>query len=109
MPKINYSGSQAAFSFDGVQIGKGQTIDVSVADLKRISKGKAFSALLESGDITIGEEAKQKSSAGGKGSNENKLDDALANVKAELTEMGITFADDEAIEQLQAKLVQAKE
>ncbi len=34
---------------------------------------------------------------------------ALAAVKAELTELEVTFSDDETLEQLQAKLAQAKE
>ncbi len=33
----------------------------------------------------------------------------LAAVKAELTELEVTFSDDETLEQLQAKLAQAKE
>ncbi len=36
-------------------------------------------------------------------------EDALAAVKAELTELEVTFSDDETLEQLQAKLAQAKE
>lgn len=55
---------------------------------------------------------------GGKGGKQNDAageqqkptdEDALAAVKAELTALEVTFSDDETLEQLQAKLAQAKE
>ncbi|MDV7473467.1 hypothetical protein R4579_18120 [Acinetobacter baumannii] len=125
MPKITYSGSQAAFSFDGVQVGQGQTVQVSAADLTRISKGKAFKSLVEKGELEIQEiaedEPKAAGKTGGRGVKGGKQNDAagdaakaaeeaaLATVKAELTELEVTFSDDETLEQLQAKLAQAKE
>ncbi|AYY53204.1 hypothetical protein ABLT91_10735 [Acinetobacter pittii] len=125
MPKITYSGSQAAFSFDGIQVGQGQTVQVSAADLTRISKGKAFKSLVEKGELEVQEIPDEEPKAGGKtggrggkGGKQNDAageqqkptdEDALAAVKAELTELEVTFSDDETLEQLQAKLAQAKE
>lgn len=125
MPKITYSGSQAAFSFDGIQVGKGQTVEVSAEDFTRISKGKAFKSLVEKGDLEIQEipddEPKATGKTGGRGGKGGKSNDAageqqkaadeaaLAAVKAELTKLEVTFSDDETLEQLQAKLDQAKE
>ncbi|MFW1880497.1 hypothetical protein [Acinetobacter baumannii] len=125
MPKITYSGSQAAFSFDGIQVGQGQTVQVSAADLTRISKGKAFKSLVEKGELEVQEISDEEPKAGGKtggrgskGGKQNDAageqqkptdEDALAAVKAELTALEVTFSDDETLEQLQAKLAQAKE
>ncbi|MDO7494805.1 hypothetical protein Q5X77_13465 [Acinetobacter baumannii] len=125
MPKITYSGSQAAFSFDGIQVGQGQTVQISAADLTRISKGKAFKSLVEKGELEVqeipDEEPKTGGKTGGRGGKGGKQNDAagdaakaaeeaaLATVKAELTELEVTFSDDETLEQLQAKLAQAKE
>lgn len=125
MPKITYSGSQAAFSFDGIQVGQGQTVQVSAADLTRISKGKAFKSLVEKGELEVQEiaenEPKTAGKTGGRGGKGGKQNDAageqqkptdeaaLAAVKAELTELEVTFSEDETLEQLQAKLAQAKE
>ena len=123
MPKITYSGSQAAFSFDGIQVGKGQTVEVSAEDFTRISKGKAFKSLVEKGDLEIQEipDDEPKGKTGGRGGKGGKSIDAagdqqkaadeaaLAAVKAELTNLEVTFSDDETLEQLQAKLEQAKE
>lgn len=125
MPKITYSGSQAAFSFDGIQVGKGQTVEVSTSDLTRISKGKAFKSLVEKGELEVqespDEEPKATGKTGGRGGKGGKQNDAagdaakaaeeaaLAAVKAELAALEVTFSEDETLEQLQAKLAQAKE
>ncbi|MDP7807317.1 hypothetical protein [Acinetobacter baumannii] len=125
MPKITYSGSQAAFSFDGIQVGQGQTVQVSASDLTRIAKGKAFKSLVEKGELEVqeipDEEPKAGGKTGGRGGKGGKQNDAagdqqkttdeaaLAAVKAELTALEVTFSDDETLEQLQAKLAQAKE
>ncbi|MDI9752827.1 hypothetical protein QM274_11580 [Acinetobacter baumannii] len=125
MPKITYSGSQAAFSFDGIQVGQGQTVQVSASDLTRISKGKAFKSLVEKGELEVQEIPDDEPKAtgktggrGGKGGKQNDAageqqkptdEDALAAVKAELTALEVTFSDDETLDQLQAKLAQAKE
>ncbi|MGQ1137842.1 hypothetical protein ACT43S_03860 [Acinetobacter baumannii] len=125
MPKITYSGSQAAFSFDGIQVGQGQTVQVSASDLTRISKGKAFKSLVEKGELEVQEiaedEPKTAGKTGGRGGKGGKQNDAagdqqkatdeaaLAAVKADLTALEVTFSEDETLEQLQAKLAQAKE
>ncbi|HCV3128072.1 TPA: hypothetical protein OV565_002128 [Acinetobacter baumannii] len=125
MPKITYSGSQAAFSFDGIQVGQGQTVQVSAADLTRISKGKAFKSLVDKGELEVQEIPDEEPKAGGKtggrggkgGKQNNAVDDqqkatdeaAFAAVKADLTALEVTFSEDETLEQLQAKLAQAKE
>ena len=125
MPKITYSGSQAAFSFDGIQVGQGQTVQVSASDLTSISKGKAFKSLVEKGELEVQEIPDDEPKAtgktggrGGKGGKQNDAageqqkptdEDALAAVKAELTALEVTFSDDETLDQLQAKLAQAKE
>ncbi|MCG5226788.1 hypothetical protein [Acinetobacter pittii] len=125
MQKITYSGSQAAFSFDGIQVGKGQTVEVSTEDFTRISKGKAFNSLVKKGELDIQEipddepkAAGKTGGRGGKGGKQNNAasdaanaadEPALAAVKAELTALEVTFSDDETLEQLQAKLDQAKE
>jgi len=123
MPKITYSGSQAAFSFDGIQVGKGQTVEVSTEDFTRISKGKAFKSLVKKGELDIQEipDDEPKGKTGGRSGKGGKSNDAagdqqkaadeaaLAAVKAELTKLEVTFSDDETLEQLQAKLDQAKE
>lgn len=125
MPKITYSGSQAAFSFDGIQVGKGQTVEVSTSDLTRISNGKAFKSLVEKGELEVQEtpddEPKAAGKTGGRGGKGGKQtgaandaakaadEAALAAVKAELAALEVTFSEDETLEQLQAKLAQAKE
>lgn len=125
MPKITYSGSQAAFSFDGIQVGKGQTVEVSTPDLTRISNGKAFKSLVEKGELEVQEtpddEPKAAGKTGGRGGKGGKQTDAandaakaaeeaaLVAVKAELAALEVTFSEDETLEQLQVKLAQAKE
>jgi hypothetical protein len=123
MPEITYSGSQAAFSFDGIQVGKSQTVEVSTEDFTRISKGKAFKSLVKKGELDIQEipDDEPKGKTGGRGGKGGKQTDAasdaakaadeaaLAAVKAELAALEVTFSDDETLEQLQAKLAQAKE
>ena len=106
MAKITYSGLQAAFSFDGIQVGKGKTIEVTTAELNKLQKGKAFQALLESGDLSV-DDTQDSKPAGRKGT--SKSDPELDKVRAELKALDVTYADDETLEQLQAKLAQAKE
>lgn len=106
MAKITYSGLQAAFSFDGIQIGKGQTIELTGAELTKLQKGKVFKALLELGDLSV-DDTQDSKTTGRKGS--GKSDPELDKVRAELKALGVTYADDETLEQLQAKLAQAQE
>lgn len=122
-----YSGLQAAFVFSGLAVlptGVPTSVDEDVH--KALSKNKFAKHLIDSGDLTVTEIAedalvkatgKGAGKATGKGKTEGAASDAakaageaeLATVQAELTELGITFADDETLEQLQAKLTQAKE
>ena len=123
-----YSGLQAAFVFSGLAVlptGVPTSVDEDVH--KALSKNKFAKHLIDSGDLTVTEIAEDvvtkaagKGSTGGRGKNgkqEGAATDAakaageaaLATVQAELTELGITFSDDETLEQLQAKLSQAKE
>ncbi|MCU4314897.1 hypothetical protein KTH46_07655 [Acinetobacter bereziniae] len=122
-----YSGLQAAFVFSGLAVlptGVPTSVDEDVH--KALSKNKFAKHLINSGDLTVTEIAedalvkatgKGAGKTSGKGKTEGAASDAakaageaeLATVQAELTELGITFADDETLEQLQAKLTQAKE
>ncbi|MDK2223352.1 hypothetical protein OW556_18380, partial [Acinetobacter baumannii] len=81
--------------------------------------------LVEKGELEVQEipddESKAAGKNGGRGGKGGKQNDAagdaakaaeeaaLAAVKAELTALEVTFSDDETLEQLQAKLAQAKE
>lgn len=112
MPNIIYSGPQAAFSFDGLQIGKGQAIPVTANELSHLQKGKAFKSLVDKGEIEISNDGKRQGAVRGsteKQNNAGKDSSTLDTAKAELKELGVTFSDDETLEQLQAKLAQAKE
>ncbi|VXA55437.1 hypothetical protein; putative signal peptide [Acinetobacter proteolyticus] len=126
-----YSGSQAAFVFSGLAVlpaGVPTSIDADVH--KKLQDNKFAQHLIESGEIDvqeIDEPSKSKStsgtgvrSTGGKGKQNDAAADAakaaddaqkaaLDAIKAELKELGVTFSDDEKLEQLQAKLAQAKE
>ncbi|WP_336932400.1 hypothetical protein [Acinetobacter bereziniae] len=122
-----YSGLQAAFVFSGLAVlptGVPTSVDEDIH--KALSKNKFAKHLIDSGDLTVTEIAedalvkatgKGAGKTSGKGKTEGAASDAakaageaeLAIVQAELTELGITFADDETLEQLQAKLTQAKE
>ena len=122
-----YSGLQAAFVFSGLAVlptGVPTSVDEDVH--KALSKNKFAKHLIDSGDLTVTEIAedavvkatgKGAGKTSGKGKTEGVASDAakaageaeLATVQAELTELGITFANDETLEQLQAKLTQAKE
>ena len=99
-------------------------MQVSAADLTRISKGKAFKSLVEKGELEVQEIPDEEPKAGGKTgtvvvkvvnktmqqvSSKSQLMKMLYAVKAELTALEVTFSDDETLEQLQAKLAQAKE
>ncbi|EGT89214.1 hypothetical protein ABNIH1_17431 [Acinetobacter baumannii ABNIH1] len=92
---------------------------------KKLSKNKFAKHLIDIGELEVqeipDEEPKAGGKTGGRGGKASKQNDAagdqqkttdeaaLAAVKAELTELEVTFSDDETLEQLQAKLAQAKE
>ncbi|MHC3125298.1 hypothetical protein [Acinetobacter sp. GN11] len=118
-----YSGSNAAFVFAGVAtLPAGIAVALEAAQHKELQKNKFAKHLVESGELEILEIPEEETKAagktggrGGKGGNaageQQKSTDeaALAAVRTELTALEITFSEDETLEQLQAKLAQAKE
>ncbi|EXC25556.1 hypothetical protein [Acinetobacter sp. 809848] len=121
-----YSGSQAAFVFSGVAVlpaGVATLIEEDVHN--KLAENKFAKHLVESGELDIQEipddEPKAAGKTGGRGGRGGKQNDAasdaakaadeaaFAAVKAELAALEVTFSDDETLEQLQAKLAQAKE
>ncbi|HFE8668038.1 TPA: hypothetical protein ACGAPI_003614 [Acinetobacter baumannii] len=121
-----YSGLQAAFVFSGIAVlPTGTPTLVDEEAHKRLSKNKFAKHLINIGELEVQEipddEPKATSKTGGRGGKGGKQndaageqqkptdEDALAAVKAELTALEVTFSDDETLEQLQAKLAQAKE
>lgn len=119
-----YSGSNAAFVFAGVTtLPAGIAVALEADQHKELQKNKFAKHLVDSGELDIQEieEAEPKSTggrSGGKGGKQNNAasdaakaadEAALAAVKAELAALEVTFSDDETLEQLQAKLAQAKE
>ncbi|WP_045124844.1 hypothetical protein [Acinetobacter nosocomialis] len=121
-----YSGLQAAFVFSGIAVlptGTPTLLDEEAH--KKLTKNKFAKHLIDIGELEVQEiaedEPKTAGKTGGRGGKGGKQNDAageqqkptdeaaLAAVKAELTELEVTFSDDETLEQLQAKLAQAKE
>lgn len=121
-----YSGLQAAFVFSGIAVlPTGTPTLVDEEAHKKLTKNKFAKHLIDIGELEVQEiaevEPKTAGKTGGRGGKGGKQNDAageqqkptdeaaLAAVKAELTELKVTFSDDETLEQLQAKLAQAKE
>ncbi|AUT38058.1 hypothetical protein [Acinetobacter baumannii] len=121
-----YSGLQAAFVFSGIAVlPTGTPTLVDEEAHKKLSKNKFAKHLINIGELEVQEiaedEPKTAGKTGGRGGKGGKQNDsagdaaktaeeaALAAVKAELTALEVTFSDDETLEQLQAKLAQAKE
>ncbi|HDX5864700.1 TPA: hypothetical protein RP433_003112 [Acinetobacter baumannii] len=121
-----YSGLQAAFVFSGIAVlPTGSPTLVDEEAHKKLSKNKFAKHLINIGELEVQEIPDDEPKAtgktggrGGKGGKQNDAageqqkptdEDALAAVKAELTALEVTFSDDETLEQLQAKLAQAKE
>jgi len=121
-----YSGLQAAFVFSGIAVlPTGTPTLVDEESHKKLSKNKFAKHLIDIGELEVqeipDEEPKAGGKTGGSGGKGGKQNDAagdaakaveeaaLATVKAELTALEVTFSDDETLEQLQAKLAQAKE
>ncbi|MDC4545436.1 hypothetical protein ACT4WX_15720 [Acinetobacter baumannii] len=121
-----YSGLQAAFVFSGIAVlPTGTPTLVDEEAHKKLTKNKFAKHLIDIGELEVQEIPDDEPKAtgktggrGGKGGKQNDAageqqkptdEDALAAVKAELTELEVTFSDDETLEQLQAKLAQAKE
>lgn len=121
-----YSGLQAAFVFSGIAVlPTGTPTLVDEEAHKKLTKNKFAKHLIDIGELEVQQiaedEPKTAGKTGGRGGKGGKQNDAageqqkptdeaaLAAVKAELTELEVTFSDDETLEQLQAKLAQAKE
>ncbi|AYX87987.1 hypothetical protein EGX84_16330 [Acinetobacter baumannii] len=121
-----YSGLQAAFVFSGIAVlPTGTPTLVDEEAHKKLSKNKFAKHLINIGELEVQEIPDDEPKAtgktggrGGKGGKQNDAageqqkptdEDALAAVKAELTALEVTFSDDETLDQLQAKLAQAKE
>lgn len=121
-----YSGLQAAFVFSGIAVlPTGTPTLVDEEAHKKLTKNKFAKHLIDIGELEVQEipddEPKEAGKTGGRSGKGGKQNDAagdqskgndeaaLAAVKAELTALEVTFSDDETLEQLQAKLAQAKE
>lgn len=121
-----YSGLQAAFVFSGIAVlPTGTPTLVDEEAHKKLTKNKFAKHLIDIGELEVQEipddEPKAAGKTGGRGAKGGKQndaageqqkpadEDALAAVKAELTALEVTFSEDETLEQLQAKLAQAKE
>lgn len=121
-----YSGSNAAFVFAGlVTLPKGIAVAIEANQHKALQKNKFAKHLIDAGELSIEEIAEvgdsKPASGRGKGSQAGKSDDGkgkdefkpaeltIDDVRKALTDLEITFADDETLEQLQEKLAQATE
>ena len=122
-----YSGSNAAFVFAGLAtLPKGIAVVIEATQHKALQKNKFAKHLIDAGELSfeeIAEVGDSKSASGGrgKGAQSGKNDDGkgkdeskpaeltIDEVRKALTDLEITFAEDETLEQLQEKLAQATE
>lgn len=122
-----YSGSNAAFVFAGVAtLPTGIAIALEADQHKALQKNKFAKHLIDAGELSIEEIAEvgdsKPASGRGKGAQAGKPDDGkgkgdkskggeltIDEVRKALTDLEITFAEDETLEQLQEKLAQATE
>ena len=121
-----YSGSNAAFVFAGiVTLPTGIAVLLEADQHKALQKNKFAKHLIDAGELAIEEVAEvgdsKPASGRGKGAQSGKNDDGkgkdeskpaeltIDDVRKALTELEITFAEDETLEQLQEKLAQATE
>lgn len=122
-----YSGSNAAFVFAGVAtLPTGIAVLLEADQHKALQKNKFAKHLIDAGELSIEEIAEvgdsKPASGRGKGAQAGKPDDGkgrgdkskgtdltLDDVRKALTDLEITFTEDETLEQLQAKLTQATE
>lgn len=121
-----YSGSNAAFVFAGVAtLPTGIAVLLEADQHKALQKNKFAKHLIDAGELSIEEIAEvgdSKSASGrGKGAQAGKPDDGkgkdeskpaeltIDDVRKALTDLEITFAEGETLEQLQEKLAQATE
>lgn len=121
-----YSGSNAAFVFAGiVTLPTGIAVLLEADQHKALQKNKFAKHLIDAGELAIEEVAEvgdsKPASGRGKGAQSGKTDDGkgkdeskpaeltIDDVRKALTDLEITFAEDETLEQLQEKLAQATE
>ena len=122
-----YSGSNAAFVFAGVAtLPTGIAVLLEADQHKALQKNKFAKHLIDAGELSIEEIAEvgdsKPASGRGKGAQAGKPDDGkgkgdkskgtdltIDDVRKALTDLEITFTEDETLEQLQAKLTQATE
>ena len=115
-----YSGSNAAFIFAGVcTLPAGIAVSIEADQHKALQKNKFAKHLLDIDELAIEEIADDSKPTGrGRGANKSDLDKGdtskanvltMDEVRKALTDLDITYADDETVEQLQAKLTQATE
>ena len=119
-----YSGSNAAFVFAGVAtLPTGIAIALEADQHKVLQKNKFAKHLIDVGELSIEEIAEvgdsKPASGRGKGAQSGKTDEGkgkdesktpeltIDDVRKALTDLEITFAEDETLEQLQEKLAQA--
>ena len=121
-----YSGSNAAFVFAGIAtLPTGIAVLLEADQHKALQKNKFAKHLIDAAELSIEEVAEvgdsKPASGRGKGAQSGKTDDGkgkdeskpaeltIDDVRKALTDLEITFADDETLEQLQEKLAQATE
>ena len=122
-----YSGSNAAFVFSGLAtLPKGFAVVIESNQHKVLQKNKFAKHLIDAGELnfeeiaevgdtkpTLGGRGKGaqsgKDDSKGKGNESTGADLTIDDVRKALTDLEITFAEDETLEQLQAKLTQATE
>ena len=121
-----YSGSNAAFVFAGLAtLPKGIAVAIEANQHKALQKNKFAKHLIDAGELAIEEVAEvgdsKPASGRGKGAQSGKTDEGkgkdeskpagltIDEVRKALTDLEITFAEDETLEQLQEKLAQATE
>ncbi|MCV2452363.1 hypothetical protein [Acinetobacter johnsonii] len=121
-----YSGSNAAFVFAGIAtLPTGIAVLLEADQHKALQKNKFAKHLIDVGELSIEEIAEvgdsKPASGRGKGAQSGKTDDGkgkdeskpaeltIDDVRKALTDLEITFAEDETLEQLQEKLAQATE
>ena len=122
-----YSGSNAAFVFAGVAtLPTGIAVLLEADQHKALQKNKFAKHLIDACELAVEEIAEvgdsKPASGRGKGAQAGKPDDGkgkgdkskggelmIDEVRKALTDLEITFAEDETLEQLQEKLAQATE
>lgn len=121
-----YSGSNAAFVFAGVAtLPTGIAVALEADQHKVLQKNKFAKHLIDEGELTVEEivelaESKPASGGRGKGAQSSKPNEGkgkgdeskggeltIDEARKALTDLEITFSEDETLEQLQAKLTQA--